>query len=479
MSVEERDLEQWAEAFAAFHARFAPHFFRAEVRTRSAAYVQALLGPVERKNGWQLAEALGEADPNGTQRLLYQAVWDEDAVRDELQAFVTEQFGDPEGIFVVDETGFLKKGTQSVGVQRQYSGTAGKVENCQIGVFLTYVSAQGHAFLDRRLYLPEAWADDPVRRATAQVPEGVCFQTKPELALLMLEHAWRHGVPGGWVTGDEVYGQDPRLTEALEAAGRRYVLAVPATQPIWAARPAIRRGPRGGRHVAPEAPPATTVQAVVGAWPAEIWTRLSAGDGAKGPRVYDWAAQRVVASRDQRPGPDLWLLARRACTAPTEIAYYLACAPADTPLTVLVRVAGARWTVEQCLAEAKGETGLDHYEVRQWRSWYRHITLSLLAHAFLASTRRAPTTVTASGPTVGEKAGPAPEPRPRPDPADRARGASVARPHVAVAPALPSVPPRLVALASPPSSPRSPRALSASSSGPSQRRVPNDPDLRL
>jgi len=221
MSVTETELEQWTADFAAFHARFAPHFFRREVRERSVAYLRALLSRVERKNGWQLAEAIGEADPNGTQRLLYQAVWHEDAVRDDLQAFVAEQFGDPEGIFVVDETGFLKKGEHSVGVQRQYTGTAGKVENCQIGVFLTYVSPQGHTFLDRRRYLPEVWADDPARRTQAQVPDGVCFQTKPELALLMLEHAWRQGVPGGWVTGDEVYGRDPLLTEALEAAGRR------------------------------------------------------------------------------------------------------------------------------------------------------------------------------------------------------------------------------------------------------------------
>src|SRR5919201_1220829 len=216
-------LDTWDEAFMTFHARFAPFFYRREVRERSARYLRGLLGPVERKNGWQVAEAVGEADPQGIQRLLRVARWDADAVRDELMRFVAEQFGDADGILVVDETGFLKKGAKSAGVQRQYTGTAGKTENCQVGVFLTYVGPQGHAFLDRRLYLPESWAEDRTRRAEVAVP------TKPELAWAMLEHAWTLGIPGRWVTADTVYGQDPRLRARLDGVVAKYhcVLAVP------------------------------------------------------------------------------------------------------------------------------------------------------------------------------------------------------------------------------------------------------------
>jgi SRSO17 transposase len=351
------------------------------------------------------------------------------------------------------------------------------VENCQIGVFLTYVSPQGHTFLDRRLYLPETWADDPTRRRQAQVPAGVCFQTKPELALLMLEHAWRQGVPGGWVTGDEVYGQNPLLTEALEAAGRRYVFAVPATQLVWTERPNVVTGPRGGQHLAPEAPAAQTVQAVVAAWRAEAWTRLSVGAGAKGPRVYDWAAQRVVAARDGLPGPDLWLLARRSCSAPTDLAYYLSCAPADTPVATLTRVAGARWSVEQCLEEAKGETGLDQYEVRHWRSWYRHITLAMLAHAFLAATRR-PAPEPSDG-AVGGKSEPIASRAGTPDRAHRPGGAPLACSHASLAIRLARLPSRLVALAASPPIPHSACALSASLCPRSQRHFSKDANLRL
>src|SRR5919201_6925603 len=232
-------LDTWDEAFMTFHGRFAPFFYRREVRERSARYLRGLLGPVERKNGWQVAEAVGEADPQGIQRLLRVARWDADAVRDELIRFVAEQFGDADGIFVVDETGFVKKGTKSVGVQRQYTGTVGKTENCQVGVFLTYVGPQGHAFLDRRLYLPQGWTDDAERRTEAAVPETVTFQTKPDQAWAMLEHAWAVGVSGRWVTGDTVYGQDPTLRERLDgvAPGCHYVLAIPATTPIWTEHP--------------------------------------------------------------------------------------------------------------------------------------------------------------------------------------------------------------------------------------------------
>ena len=373
------ELEQWAESFAAFHARFAPLFHRRETREQAAKYLRGLLAPLERKTGWQLAEALGDATPDRTQRLLYRADWDAEAARDVLQHFVIETFGDPEGIGVVDETGFLKKGEASVGVQRQYSGTAGKVDNCQVATVLSYATRRGHAFLDRRLYLPKTWARDPERRERAAVPAAVGFQTKPQQAVAMLAHAWRQGVPMGWVTGDEVYGDAPYLRAAIERAGRRYVLAVSSSTPVWPCAPAD--------DPAEAAPPASTVAAVVASWPAEQWQRLSVAEGEKGPRTYDWARARVVDSREGQPGREVWLLARRSLSNPDELAYYLGHAPEDTPLATLARVAATRYTVEQCIEEAKGEAGLDQYEVRRWHSWYRHVTLALMAHAWRAAVR--------------------------------------------------------------------------------------------
>jgi SRSO17 transposase len=362
------ELDALTEAFLAFHARFAAFFYRAEVRERSARYLRALVSPVERKNGWQLAEAMGDPDPNGVQRLLTRARWDEDAVRDALARFVFETFGDPAvGIFVLDETGFLKKGSHSVGVARQYTGTAGKIENCQIGVFLAYVGVGGTAFLDRRLYLPAAWAADPARRQVAHIPPSVTFQTKTALGRAMLAQAWELGVRGGWVTGDEVYGRDGALRRWLTQQDQASVLTVPSSEHVW-----VRDG---------DARREETVAAVAAELAAEAWQRLSCGDGAKGPRWYDWAWVPVTGL--VKAGWGHWLLVRRSLADPTDLAYYLVAAPLATTLAQAVRVAGARWGIEQALEEAKGEAGLDEYEVRTWRSWHRHITLSLLAHACL------------------------------------------------------------------------------------------------
>ena len=392
------ELDGWEESFAAFHARLADLFGRSETREQARKYLRGLLAPVGRKNGWQVAEAVGDATPDRTQRLLYRADWDAEEARDRLEDFVGETFGDEGGIGVVDETGFLKKGTGSVGVQRQYSGTAGKVDNCQVATVLSYASPKGHAFLDRRVYLPESWCADPTRRKKAQVPETVTFQTKPEQAQAMLEHAWARGVPMRWVTGDEVYGDAPRLREAVQESGRFYVLAVSATTPIWIERPAVEEPTRatGGRprtkvRLAKEAPPPTTVRAEVTDWGPERWERFAVAEGEKGPRVYDWGRSGVVESRDGLPGPDVWLLARRSVSDPLGIAYYLALAPATATLRDLAHVAATRYTVEQCLEEAKGEVGLDEYEVRLWPSWHRHVTLAMLAHAWLAATCAAET----------------------------------------------------------------------------------------
>jgi SRSO17 transposase len=333
--------------------------------------VKGLLGPLERKNGWQLAEFAGDTTPDGMQRLLATYAWDADAVRDDLQAYVVEHLGDPAGVLVVDETGFLKKGTKSVGVKRQYSGTAGRIENSQVGVFLAYASPQGRAFVDRELYLPQEWADDPIRRAQAGVPETVEFRTKPQLARAMLERALQTHVPVRWVTGDEVYGSDRHLRVWLEEQDLAYVLAVKSSEPLWALTP------DGPRQI-----PAAALAASI---PAEQWQRVSAGNGAKGPRLYDWARVRLRPFSDPERG--YWLLVRRSLSDPTDLAYYVCYGPRDTTLEELVRVAGARWTIEECLEAAKGEVGLDHDEVRRWVGWYRHVTLALLAHAYLAVTR--------------------------------------------------------------------------------------------
>jgi SRSO17 transposase len=382
------EVASWAADLSTLVARLAPHFARAEPRRRVLAYLQGLLSPLERKNGWQVAEAAGEATPYAMQHLLNGADWDADAVRDDLRAYVVEQLGDADAVLVVDETGFLKKGTKSVGVQRQSSGTAGRIENCQVGVFLAYASARGHAFLDRALYLPHSWTDDPARCQAAGVPADVAFATKPALAQAMLARARTAGVGVAWVTADELYGRNTALRQDLEAHGQAYVLAVRTQDQVIA-------DPAAGRVTGP---------AVVAGLGDDAWQRLSCGDGAKGRRWYDWALVPLT-SPDTPSGWARWLLVRRGVGEHPELAYYLVSAPAATPLTEVVRVAGTRWTVETAFEEAKGAVGLDQYEVRKWVAWHRHITLALLAHAYLAATRAATGAVAPLLPTI-----PAPSP---------------------------------------------------------------------
>lgn len=365
------EVAAWARGLGAMHARMAQRFARPEPRRRALQYLKGLLSSVERKNGWQLAEQAGEGTPDGMQRLLATADWDAEQVRDDLRAYVVEHLGDPAAVLVVDETGFVKKGPKSVGVQRQYSGTAGRIENCQIGVFLAYAGAQGRTFLDRELYLPKEWAADTARRREAAVPEGVAFRTKPQLARVMLERALAAGIPARWVTGDEVYGGDLRLRVWLEEHRVPHVLAIKRTEPLWTTTTWTQ----------------VTAETLAAAVPDEAWERRSAGEGAKGPRVYDWA--RVPIRPLREPGWDYWLLVRRSLADPTDLAYYVCFCPAGTALAELVRVAGTRWAIEESFESAKGEVGLDHYEVRRWPGWYRHITLALLAHAYLTVTRAA------------------------------------------------------------------------------------------
>jgi SRSO17 transposase len=330
-------------------------------------YLRGLMSQVERKNSWQLAEALGRSTPYGIQHLLGRALWDADVVRDELRQYVMDHLEDDGAILVVDETGFLKKGQHSVGVARQYSGTAGRVENCQVGVFLAYVSSHGHTLIDRELYLPREWTDDPERCAKAGVPADRAFASKPQLARQMLERALEAGLQPAWVTGDSIYGDVRGLRLWLEEQEQAYVMAVSSKEYVWINLKQHR------------------ISHLLADLPGEGWTRLSAGDGAKGPRWYDWLLIPVNGPPQQ--GWRRWVLVRRKLEESSDVTAFVVFAPEDTDLETMVRVAGSRWTIEVTFEEAKGEVGLDDYEVRSWTGWYRHITLAMWAHALLATLR--------------------------------------------------------------------------------------------
>ncbi len=357
-------ISQGAQALAELSGRIAPRFKRAEVRSRVGRYLRGLLASVERKNGWQMAEELGDPNAHGVQRLLAEADWDEEAVRDDLRAYVIEHLGETSGILAVDETGFLKKGKKSAGVARQYSGTAGRRENSQVGVFLLYASAKGAAFIDRALYLPEEWTSDRVRCREAGIPDEVEFATKGELAQQMLARAFAAGVPADWVVGDTVYGYD-ELRLWLDEQQKNYVLAVPETHMVW---------------VQGQQQPVGLVAALL---PEEAWVVLSAGEGSKGPRLYAWAWLQLPDETQATSGRARWVLMRRSLSDRSQRAYYRASGPAQTTLPELVRVTGSRWQIEEGYEQTKGGVGLDQYEVRTWRAWYRYVTLALLAYAVL------------------------------------------------------------------------------------------------
>ncbi|PBC69650.1 IS4 family transposase [Streptomyces sp. TLI_235] len=361
-------VEAWRGVLAGLHARFASRFARSEPRGRALEYMAGLMAPLERKNGWSLAERAGEGHPIGMQRLLGEADWDADGVRDDVRDFVVERIGDKAAVLIGDDTGFLKKGVRSAGVQRQYSGTAGRTENCQIGTFLAYASPKGRALIDRELYLPASWTDDRGRCRAAGVPDEVPFATKIEHFQAMLQRALDAEVPFAWVTADEAYGQVKRLRYWMEQRSVAHVLATKVNDTVITVR--------GGD---------TRVDALVAGLPRQAWKRLSAGAGSHGQRLYDWA--RVPIRIWWENGFGHWVLARRSVTDPTEIAYYVCYGPAGTRLKDLAKVAGARWAVEECFQAAKNECGLDHYQVRRYDAWYRHITLSMATLAALTAIR--------------------------------------------------------------------------------------------
>jgi SRSO17 transposase len=378
-------LTRWSETLGELQTRIAHRFRRPEVRERVGRYLTGLLARVERKNGWQLAEAIGEQQPRSVQRLLSDAVWDADAVRDDLRTYVVDHLGDQtSGVLISDDTGFVKKGDQSCGVARQYTGTVGDTVNCQVGVFLAYASDKGAAFLDRALYLPHSWTDDPDRCHAAGVPTDVRFVTKLVLARRLLDRAVEAAVPAGWVVADAFYGRSHAFRRWLEEREQPYVLQVPKTNTVWY---------DGCRQTAAQ---------LGECLPAAAWALRSVGLGVQGERCALWAC---LPLSDVCPaGKQRWLLLQQDVEDASDRAYYLACGPADTTEAELLRVCGSRWQIEEGFAQAKGEVGLDQYEVRTWTAWHRFVTLCLLAHAYLVVTR---CTANAAE-RAAEKGGPAP-----------------------------------------------------------------------
>jgi len=361
-------LLAWESELSALKVRLAAVFSRSEVRVSAGAFLDGVLSGISRKTGWQLAEQAALSRPYRMQSLLGRSCWEADALRDVIRDEVVGCLGDPSGVLVVDETGFLKKGTHSVGVARQYSGTAGRVENCQVGVFLAYASHLGQALIDRRLYLPEAWAADAPRRRRVQVPEAVPFATKPQIACELISAALDAGVPCAWVLADALYGSDSRLRWMLEARHQPYVLAVRSNQHL--------------RLLTAEGLLQTDPAELADALPTDAWISHAAGEGSKGIRLYDWARIALPWTVDE--GFERWVLIRRSRQDPEARAYYFVFAPAGTGLAELAGAAGLRWTIEECFQRAKEELGLDHCEARSWHGWHRHMTLCMAAAAFLA-----------------------------------------------------------------------------------------------
>jgi SRSO17 transposase len=363
--MELENPEAWSEAFETFFTPFSSHFLRSETRNSVQLYIRGLLADVRRKNSWQLAEAVGLPDPHSLQRVLNEALWDADAVGETLRRVIIEQIGYEPGIGVIDESGFAKSGHKSVGVARQYCGRLGKVDNCQVGVYLGYVSSTGAAFLDRELYLTKGWCEDQDRRRAAKIPDTVTFQTKPQLAQTMLERAWQEEIPLQWVVADTLYGNSPTLREAIQAKNRYYVMAIGGHHRI------IRSG---------ETQP-VALSTLVQSLPDPVWEQMCFRIGEKGLIWHEWTAVRVTMPKDALG--EQWLLIQRTLDHEPVYTFYLSNAPEETTLVALATVAVSRHPIEELLEEAKGEVGMADYEVRHWHGWYRHMTLVMLAHTWL------------------------------------------------------------------------------------------------
>jgi SRSO17 transposase len=380
----ETTLELWAASLRDVKGRIRPLFTQERVAASAGLFLDGVLGDERRKTGWMRAEAAGDPGPWRQQAILGRGRWDADALRDVVRDYVVEHLADDDAVLVIDETGFLKQGHASCGVGRQYTGSAGKITNCQIGVFAAYVSRHGHAFIDRALYLPKAWTDNPARMETAHVPTETAFATKPGLAAKMIERAVTADVPFAWVAADSVYGVGD-IETALRRIGKGYVLGVNAKHYFrsWHGKP-LRAG---------------TAEEIACTLEASAWQRLSAGDGTKGARLHDWAycelADLDAAEYDDaRTG--LWtrgLLIRRNI-ADGDLAFFSTWCPAGMGIETLVTVEGHRWAIEDSFESAKNELGLDHNETRSWHGWHRHVSLVMLAFAMMAAIRHRANTAT-------------------------------------------------------------------------------------
>jgi SRSO17 transposase len=376
-SIEET-LELWAASLRDVKARMRPLFTQDRVAASAGLFLDGLLGEERRKTGWMRAEAAGDSGPWRQQAILGRGRWNADTLRNIVRDYVVEHLADTDAVLVIDETGFLKQGKASCGVGRQYTGSAGKITNCQIGVFAAYVSRHGHGFIDRALYLPKAWTSDPARMVAAHVPPDTGFATKPDLARAMIDRARDAGVPFAWVAADSVYGTG-EVEMALRRAGKGYVLGVNATNQFnsWGTKPSV----------------AGTAAEIAGALDPSAWRRLSAGAGSKGERLFDWAYLELAdleAAEYNESLSGLWtrgLLIRRTI-ADGDLAFFATWCPAGTPVAVLVTVEGQRWAIEDSFETAKNELGLDHNETRSWHGWHRHVSLVMLAFAMLAAIRR-------------------------------------------------------------------------------------------
>ncbi|WP_425574182.1 IS701 family transposase [Streptomyces hebeiensis] len=366
--MSEIDAHRWSDGLAGLHERFARRFARSESRESALVYMRGLLAPLERKNGWTVAEEVGHCGPDRTQRLLNRIDWDADGVLDDVREYVVEHLADPGGVLIVHDTGFLKKGVRSAGVRRQYSGTAGRTENCQAGVFLAYSGERGRTLIDRALYLPKPWTDDRERCREARIGDEVEFATKAQLARAMVRRAVDDGIPFHWVTADAGYGYSKGWRYEWEQADVFHVVATTRHDTVVTRQALDHR-----------------LHELVADLPRQKWKRRSCGEGAHGLRIYDWA--RVEVRPWHRPDRKHWVLARRSIIDPTKVAYYIAYAPAGTTLNELVAVAGARWAIEECFQTAKGQCGLDDCQVRRYPGWHRHITLAMAAHACLTVLR--------------------------------------------------------------------------------------------
>jgi SRSO17 transposase len=380
----ETTLELWASSLRDVKARIRCLFTQSRVAASANLFLDGLLGDERRKTGWMRAEAAGDPGPWRQQALLDRSRWDADALRDIVRDYVVENLATDDAVLVIDETGFLKQGKASCGVGRQYTGSAGKITNCQIGVFAAYVSQHGHAFIDRALYLPKAWTDDPARMAGAHVPDGTGFATKPDLAITMIARAIAADVPFAWVAADSVYGVGA-IETALRRAGKGYVLGVPGNH-------------RFGSWDKPQ-PVAGTAVEIAHDIDTSLWRRLSAGDGTKGARLYDWAYCELAdldaaEYDDERTG--LWtrgLLIRRNI-ADGDLAFFSTWCPIGTGIETLITVEGHRWAIEDSFETAKNELGLDHNETRSWHGWHRHVSLVILAFAMMAAIRHRANAIT-------------------------------------------------------------------------------------